>query len=47
VEVWITFLFLAFVSGARVARRDRKERVMWMLAASFAVAGLFMFERFA
>jgi hypothetical protein len=46
-EVWIGFLFLAFLSGARVARRGRPERVMWVLAASFVVAGLFLFERFA
>jgi hypothetical protein len=47
VEVWIAFLFFAFLSGARVARRDSRERVIWVLIACVAVAGLFMFERFA
>jgi biotin transporter BioY len=47
VELWIAFLLLAFLSGARATRRERKERVIWMLLVCVMAAGLFMFERYA
>jgi hypothetical protein len=47
VRVWIAFLLLAFLAGARATRADRRERALWSLVACFTVAGLYMFERFA
>jgi hypothetical protein len=47
VEVWIAFLLVAFFAGARVARRDGRERIVWALLGCVMVAGLLMFERFA
>lgn len=46
-EVWIAFLLLAFLSGARVTRRGRDERTIWVLMGCVMVAGILMFERFA
>lgn len=45
-RIWIAFLFISFLVGARLARRGRDGRTIWMLATCVAVALLLNLERF-
>lgn len=45
-QVWIAFLLVSFVLGARAERPGRRERPLLILAGCVVVAALFTFQRF-
>ena len=45
-QVWISFLLLSFVFGARAARPGRRERPFLILTGGLLVAVVFTFQRF-
>jgi hypothetical protein len=46
VQIWIVFLLVSFVFGARAAGSGRRERPVLILLGCLVVAALFTFERF-